>query len=143
MGKNKISTKVKKKDSLKKMMKYRKDIKSSKLKRIKKVITLDEQDLQNHSNECNLNQELNQDLPNHDIENAVDIKNKKEERERSNSPILDDLEKEPDSEKEHGNITQMIDTVLVADSSEEDHEEVIPGFVTIYLNIVTHVDCRK
>ena len=143
MGKNKISTKVKKKDSLKKMMKYRKDIKSSKLKRIKKVITLDEQDLQNHSNECNLNQELNQDLPNHDIENAVDIKNKKEERERSNSSILDDLEKEPDSEKEHGNITQMIDTVLVADSSEEDHEEVIPGFVTIYLNIVTHVDCRK
>ena len=143
MGKNKISTKVKKKDSLKKMMKYRKDIKSSKLKRIKKVITLDEQDLQNHSSESNLNQELNQDLPNHDIENAVDIKNKKEERERSNSSILDDLEKEPDSEKEHGNITQMIDTVLVADSSEEDHEEVIPGFVTIYLNIVTHVDCRK
>ena len=143
MGKNKISTKVKKKDSLKKMMKYRKDIKSSKLKRIKKVITLDEQDLQNHSNESNLNQELNQDLPNQDIENAVDIKNKKEERERSNSSILDDLEKEPDSEKEHGNITQMIDTVLVADSSEEDHEEVIPGFVTIYLNIVTHVDCRK
>ena len=143
MGKNKISTKVKKKDSLKKMMKYRKDIKSSKLKRIKKVITLDEQDLQNHLNESNLNQELNQDLPNHDIENAVDIKNKKEERERSNSSILDDLEKEPDSEKEHGNITQMIDTVLVADSSEEDHEEVIPGFVTIYLNIVTHVDCRK
>ena len=143
MGKNKISTKVKKKESLKKMMKYRKDIKSSKLKRIKKVITLDEQDLQNHSNESNLNQELNQDLPNHDIENAVDIKNKKGERERSNSSILDDLEKEPDSEKEHGNITQMIDTVLVADSSEEDHEEVIPGFVTIYLNIVTHVDCRK
>ena len=143
MGKNKISTKVKKKDSLKKMKKYRKDIKSSKLKRIKKVITLDEQDLQNNSNESNLNQELNQDLPNHDIENAVDIKNKKEERERSNSSILDDLEKEPDSEKEHGNITQMVDTVLVADSSEEDHEEVIPGFVTIYLNIVTHLDCRK
>ena len=123
------------------MKKYRKDIKSSKLKRIRKVIILDEQDLQNNSDESNLNQELNKDLPSDDIENAIDIKNKVEEGERSNTSILDDLEKEPDCEEEHKEITQM--TVFVADSSGEDYEEVNPRFVTTYLNIVTHVYCRK
>ena len=118
-------------------------MKSSKLKRIRKVITLDTQDSPNNSDEFNLNQKLNKDLPNDVIVNAIDIKKKEEERERNDCSILDDLEKEPECDEERENITQMIDTVLVTDSWEEDHEQVNPRFVTICLEIITPMYCKS